>query len=155
MNILQASEKYLREIMKIQVLCYANEFIESEEVIKNIINFQKSMVVQQKTDGKIIGYILAHPWNDLNIPPKLNTMITCKNGCDIFIHDLAIHPEFQNQGIGRELFTNLSFQNKQVGFSLVAIQNSLTFWSKFGFKQIGLASDDYGKNAVHMSFGKM
>ena len=56
---------------------------------------------------------------------------------------LAIHPEFQSQGLGKLLLSNLLFEAKQKSLERATLEvaesnlKALNLYSKFGFKEAG------------------
>lgn len=55
---------------------------------------------------------------------------------DGYICDLAIHPDYQQQGIGRELLRRLIESNRQVQFVLRASQIAKEYYAHVGWKAI-------------------
>lgn len=85
-------------------------------------------------DGAM-GYVLSHPWT-LAAPPALNAPLgTIPHEPDIFyIHDLALLPQARGTGAaGRIVRTLIEIAQPYPAMSLVAVNGSIPFWSRFGF----------------------
>jgi len=74
----------------------------------------------------------------------------------LFIHDLAVSKRVAGMGVGKKMVTHLLEKAQAQGFRcalLVAVQNSVPFWHKFGFAQVSVdtANASYGADAQVMS----
>lgn len=146
MEILPATTFYLDSILDIQKLCYSTDLIESNHVFKSILDLNQSWIAL--IGNKVIGYMLVHPWSQDHIP-FLNQVLCMESSESSFIHDLSVHPDYRNIGVATMLVQKtLNSKNR---ISLVAVQNSSPFWSKFGFHNIKREiPPGYGKDAVYM-----
>ena len=82
-----------------------------------------------RIDGKIVGFILAIP-------------LTRELGQELFVSSIAILPEFQNQGIGKQLWDKMeSFgkENKFVAIRLLTNPHlkSFDWYKEMGFEESG------------------
>lgn len=87
--------------------------------------------------GQASGYVLSHPWR-LGALPELNALLgAIPAGADSFyIHDLALLPQARGAGAAGAIIAELTAQARGEGFatmSLVAVNNSLAFWTGQGF----------------------
>ena len=90
----------------------------------------------------IVGYVFSFPL-EKNIdsiasfleshPLSLQPTATC-----YFIHDMAVHPDFQRKGLGTKMFSVLS-KNLKVGefeqWRLISVEDSTGFWKICGFRR--------------------
>lgn len=145
LEILPATTFYLNSILDIQKLCYSTDLIESSLVFKSILDLNQSWIAL--IGNKVIGYMLVHPWSHNHIP-ILNQTLCIGSSESSFIHDLSVHPDYRNTGVATALVQKASKDK----VSLVAVQNSSPFWSKFGFHcRPCEIPPGYGKDAVYMS----
>lgn len=82
-----------------------------------------------EVDGKMIGILLAFP-------------LTKVNGTELFIDILAVRPEYQNQGIGKELWKIGEQYIKDHGLVGICLQanpklKSFVWYKRMGLKQSG------------------
>ena len=150
-NILQAKETHVDEIYNIQIAVYEPCLWESKATIQNVINANSSIVVVQ--GSKIVAYVLAHFIQ--HDPPLLDTLIDCNTTSTFFIHDMCVHTSHQRHGIGQLMFMYiLNMLNNTVKVvKLVALQNSITYWKKWKFKECDTSDDIrecYGDHAKVM-----
>jgi len=152
MSINLITENSWDDIVKIQKEAYTDIAPEDVNILKNKWHSSpQTCAVYSDHKGKVIAYLLAHPWAR-ETPPKLNEKISVTYSSTLFIHDLALALEGRGKNIGKKLVQNL-IDNAQsesfVKILLVAVQNSTSFWAKFGF--INMPSEEicvsYGKNA--------
>lgn len=155
MSISLIIENSWDDIVKIQEEAYTDIPPEDVNILKSKwYSSPKTCAVYSDNKGKVLGYLLAHPWAS-EIPPKLNEKIPVTNSSTLFIHDLALALEGRGKNIGKELVENL-IDNAQtqnfVKILLVAVQSSTGFWAKFGF--LNMPSEktcsSYGENAQLM-----
>ena len=85
-------------------------------------------------DGAL-GYVLSHPWT-LAAPPALNSPLGSLPGVPdtFYIHDLALLPATRGTGVARKIVEILiGTASPYSTMSLVAVNGSAPFWSRFGF----------------------
>ncbi len=118
-------------IFEIQNQVYSGSLQENEKVIESILNYKMSHVLE--IESTPIGYILVHPWSNLEVPPTLNTIIPqdIDSSC-LFIHDLCILEQYRKKGYSK-LLLDASIKDSAY-VSLVSVNNSVSFWKKQGFQ---------------------
>lgn len=82
-----------------------------------------------------IGYVLSHPWR-LGTVPALNARLgAIPEAPDTFyIHDLALLPAARGSGAASAIVeTLIEVARPYRSMSLVAVNDSVAFWSRFGF----------------------
>ncbi|MBU2533699.1 MAG: GNAT family N-acetyltransferase, partial [Alphaproteobacteria bacterium] len=86
---------------------------------------------------RIAGYVLSHPWRHGDTP-ALNTLIgRLPDGADTYyIHDIALLPLARKIGAASQMVESLIKHAAASGYqsvSLVAVNRSEAFWTRFGF----------------------
>ncbi|MEP1209089.1 MAG: GNAT family N-acetyltransferase [Rhizobiaceae bacterium] len=72
----------------------------------------------------------------------------------LFVENIAIHPDFQNQGIAKRVFAVLVERSKRIGHSAIELYTNemmtenLTFYPKLGFRETDRRSEA-GFNRVY------
>lgn len=89
-------------------------------------------------DGVPSGYVLSHPWRFMALPP-LNSLLGAipEDADTYYLHDLALLPTARGTGAAAMIVGNMLRHAKAAGFanvSLVAVNGSLPFWYKHGFR---------------------
>jgi len=86
-------------------------------------NFLLSLVAEIK--GKIVGHILFYPIKIKNKKEE-HTVLS--------LAPMAVHPEFQNNGIGRKLVNRGLKIARELGFGAVIVVGHPNYYPRFGFK---------------------
>jgi len=89
-------------------------------------------------NGHLSGYAISHPWLQGN-PPPLNSLLgdLPAKPTSYLVHDLAILPESRGRGAGEILIALLIQEARSrnlTTLSLVAVNNSVPFWTRHGFQ---------------------
>lgn len=89
-------------------------------------------------DGVPSGYILSHPWRFMALP-ALNSLLGAipEDADTYYLHDLALLPAARGTGAAAMIVGSMLRHAKAAGFanvSLVAVNGSLPFWYKHGFR---------------------
>ena len=142
-------------IMRIQEDSYFAIEPEPVSVLQSKWIFSKETCFILEEDSEILGYCLAHPWEDNDAPPLYSESLTGSHFTCIFIHDLSVTPRARNRGIGLMAFHYLkeyAIKNKFHFLSLVAIQGAENFWHKLGFQPANIDKSlvSYGETSVYM-----
>ncbi|NTS78477.1 GNAT family N-acetyltransferase [Catenovulum sp. SM1970] len=156
MPISPIEAKHWNNILEIQHASYQEIGAEKLTVLKSKNEASPDTCFVSLSDtGLVNGYLLAHPWRGLSPPKLFKPLPDIKTSEYLYLHDMAIKPEFKGKGIGRSLALKLFEVAKNKGVNcvnLVAVQGAETFWLRMGFKpvkDVNLCSS-YGKDAVLM-----
>ena len=108
----------------------------------------------------IAGYCFSHPWRK-GAPPSLDRLLgeLPRDADSYFIHDLTLDASMRRKNLAASLVADLvrEAENAKLShMSLVAVNNSSPFWSRFGFRPTPdatiqeAAREKYDGGAVHM-----
>jgi ribosomal protein S18 acetylase RimI-like enzyme len=143
----------LDNILKIQYKCYPSYLHEDGSVFVSIILQSKLCYVLTK-NNIIIGYILAHLWDNIDNPPTLHDTIPYAKGKYCFIHDMCIDPDMQHKGYGNKLLKHLYLNtNYTEKYIIIAVNNAHVFWEKQGYVYKTITKEKietYGEGAYYM-----
>ncbi len=93
---------------------------------------------------RVTGYLLSHPWHIGDVP-ALNSLLGAipAQARSWYLHDLALLPEVRGSGAAssgvREL-VRLAQLHGSVEMALVAVNDSVAFWRRLGFREMHDAS---------------
>lgn len=95
-------------------------------------------------DGKPSGYVLSHPWR-LHTLPDLNALLGAipDDADTYYLHDLALLPAARGTGAAAMIVGDILRHARAAGLpgvSLVAVNGSLPFWYKHGFRAVEVAA---------------
>jgi GNAT superfamily N-acetyltransferase len=124
-------------IMAIQAQCYVELTPESLGVMQSKWRASPTSCLVFEQQGRVLAYALVHPWQRGDAP-SLETDISGQINANCwYLHDMAITPNAQGMGIGKQLFIYMVNQAKALavnGIGLVAVQGAQTYWQPQGFK---------------------
>lgn len=163
-QITNANPTDLAQIARIQAACYGADFIEDSQAFAAKLHASPDTCWLAHIEQQAIGYLVSVPVS-LNTLPTLNAA-SFEMALDadlLYLHDLAIHPDFRASGAGKQLIqhfkqyaqhtTHFNFK----GMLLIAVQDSATYWQRHGFEQLNELSDflaqkvaSFGDDAVLM-----
>jgi len=90
--------------------------------------------------GEPSGYLIAHPWRLLTLPPLNSLLGALPTDPDTFyLHDLALLPSARGTGAARRIVQRQVVHARCEGFgclSLVAVNRSEDFWRRQGFMPV-------------------
>jgi len=156
MSISTIKENFWEGIIKIQKEAYTEIPPEDVSILKSKwLSSPKTCAVYLNRENMVLAYLLAHPWAS-ETPPKLNEKSPISVSLNLYLHDLALADSARGKGIAKKLVENLIYNAKVQGFEkilLVAVQNSIGFWGKFGFLNVPnvVICSSYGDNAQLMA----
>ncbi|MCO4203907.1 GNAT family N-acetyltransferase [Aeromonas taiwanensis] len=142
-------------IMAIQRECYHLLEPEPLEVMQNKSELAPASCWVAERRGRVLGYLLCHPWRAHQPPPLSVPMEALAGRDEFYLHDLAVSGEARGLGLGRRLLAKaLDFASRE-GYrhaGLVAVQDAPAFWRKQGFlvAETRKSLAEYGDGAVYM-----
>lgn len=150
----------LPAILDIQAVCYTTITPESEASLSAKLRASPRTCFIAEQNGKAVGYLISLPW-DRHQPPELDARQChppAQPNC-LYLHDLAVAPAARKSGAGRALtaafFKALDTLQLPCA-SLIAIQGSGSYWSRYGFRPAPLTAQlknilaKYGRDAGYM-----
>lgn len=146
-------------LMAIQHEAYVPDFYEEWSVFLNKLRLYPAGCWVCTVGEKVVAYLFSHPSEYLD-PPALNrAMEKLPESPDCYyIHDAAIRPTHQGQGIGALLCAKaveIATAGRFTQMALIAVQGSNGYWDKRGFSAVQIPEIDaklrtYSANAVYM-----
>lgn len=88
-------------------------------------------------DGRIIGYLISHPWRRAD-PPALDAVLGAipVDADTYYLHDIALLPAARGTGAGTAATAFVAEQAARAGFgdvTLIAVNGADSFWAAQGF----------------------
>lgn len=131
-----ARSRDLDAIMRIQEASYSSELVESRDVFESML---RTSWVAEDDGERVLGFLLAHPWHDLENPPRLHRPVNdALPAACYFLHDLSVDPRHRGRGIASLLVRRSLEAFPDLPLCLVAVNGTAqTFWKpKHGFEKI-------------------
>lgn len=143
------------DIVDIQKYVYHADMVESFEIFDHIIAYNMSFVLT--CDGKVVGFLLAHPTVPKYAHFLHRHMFIPADGLasnTLFIHDMSILPDYHKCRHGTRLFHAFITEFSGWDVDLISVNGTLGFWQKQGFEPVdGILNDghyeNYGTTDMH------
>lgn len=109
----------------VEILKLNNQYsfpeVDGPEAMKRVKTCSAAVFLVCEIDGKVVGVVRGN-----------------YDGSRAIIHQLSVHPEYQRRGIGTALVDEIVKRFRQMGaptVSATALEESLLFWQKVGFRK--------------------
>jgi GNAT superfamily N-acetyltransferase len=144
----------MKQVLAVQSGAYIHELIEGEATFLAKLALFPSGCWGVPDGTNLAGYVFSHPWRSDELVPLDHALTTLPDTPDsYYIHDLAVAPSHRGRRVSALLLERVFSVAKQCGlsrFSLVAVQNSETFWEHWGFRTVARVPYGAGLTASHM-----
>ncbi|MBK1790137.1 GNAT family N-acetyltransferase [Persicirhabdus sediminis] len=143
-------------IERIQRLCFKDVGAEEIDVLAHKWHENPDACCVCTDDlGRVLGYVLAHPWEQGSAPKMHEFTDFPGDGDTFYIHDMAVCPKARNMGVAQHLLdycNNYAASHSYKRISLVAVQDAPDYWSKKGFTPAQCNADlsGYGSRPCYM-----
>ena len=154
-EIVRIGLEHLDGILRVQERAYSPQFHEKAETFVSKIKFSPKTCYGIISNGVLCAYGISFPWSSNTSVPlntKLNDVVKIID--TMHIHDISVDPDYRGHGFADILFQRIAhdaFMDNLESISLVAVQDSSSFWQRFGFEVVNQNVDDYGTEAKKMS----
>ncbi|MFJ6025200.1 GNAT family N-acetyltransferase [Brevundimonas sp. NPDC092305] len=145
-------------VVRVAALGFPDHF-EDRACFENRLTLNPSGCSVLAGKAGVVGYLIAYPWRDGEIPP-LNTWIEAlpSDADRLYLHDLALDPAIRGGGHAATAIERLVGQARKDGWpaiSLVAVNDAAPFWARHRFEVVespALAARlaSYGPDARYM-----
>lgn len=147
-------------LLAVQRTCYGDDYIEGAELYASRLACpaQCSLVIEDQ--GRLCAYLAAYDSAQGKVTPLHGDFEASDSPDTLYLHDMAVLPEFAGQGLAQALLMSLWRAAARRGLSqsaLVAVQGSQGFWERRGYAAHPLPDAKqwqrlatYGAGAVYM-----
>lgn len=137
-RLMQSSD--LPAVVKLQDRCYSAELFEPAELVKRrYLAFPQSCWVATYQD-KLWGYLFCYPSLLGKVNPLAADFSPVAQADCLYLHDMAVSSDARGQGVAQQLLAAAEQHAQQLSLSaltLVAVQNSASYWQQRGFSPVG------------------
>ncbi len=147
-NIRQVNKHDVGGCYKTESACYTSDGATRDKILKRIKLFPEGFLVAE-SEGEIIGLINSASTDKEDITEDaLKDMVGhIKDGRNMVIFSLAILPEFQGNGISKQLmarFMEVSKSLKKEKILLICKSDVISYYQNFGFLYGGKSKSQHG-----------
>jgi ribosomal protein S18 acetylase RimI-like enzyme len=147
-NIRQVNKNDVDGCYRIESTCYTSDGATREKMLKRVMLFSEGFLIAE-SKGKIIGFVNSASTDKEDIADEeFKDMVGhVKEGKNIVVFSLAVLPEFQGNGISKQLmarFVEVSKGLKKEKILLICKSDLITYYKNFGFLYGGKSKSQYG-----------
>ena len=147
-NIRQVNKNDVDSCYRTEFTCYTSDGATREKVLKRIMFFPEGFLVAE-SKGKIIGLINSASTDKEEITDEeFKDMVGhVKEGGNMVVFSLAVLPEFQGNGISKQLmarFIEVSKGLKKEKILLICKSDLIPYYQSFGFLYSGKSKSQHG-----------
>ena len=147
-------------LLQVQRACYGDEYVEGSEVFARRIASAANCSLVLEREGSVCAYLAAYRSRSGKVTPLHGDFEAVSAPDTLYLHDMAVHPDFVGQGLAHALLQRMRDLAKDAALpysGLVSVQGSQAYWTRQGYElhelrdpqqQASLAS--YGEDAVYM-----
>ncbi len=155
-NIRHADKHDVNGCYKTESACYTTEGATKEKIQKRILLYPEGFLIAESM-GRIMGLINGAATDKEDITDeKLKDMVGhTKDGRNMVIFSLAVLPEFQGNGISKQLmsrFIEVSTDLKKEKILLICKSGLVPYYQNYGFLYGGKSKSKHGGFEWHEMF---
>lgn len=149
LSIRPAAMSDLDRCAEIEGACFPEEQAASRESIKNRLSAYAGHILLGERNGITVGYAMGPVIDVPAIADEMFADVSCHNPAGPYqsVFSLAVHPDWQKRGYGRQLLNALidlaRTENRQA-VTLTCLQEKIAYYESFGFVNQGIASSVHG-----------
>lgn len=139
------------EAVRIEQICFPPNEACSEEHMKARIEAAPDcfLVAIDRATGKMAGFLNGIATNEMNFRDEFftNSKTHTPDGANIMLLGLDVLPDYQKQGLGKELVFNYcrrEEEKKRKRLVLTCHTEKIKMYQKLGFRDIGVSASKWG-----------
>ena len=133
----------------IEAACFPPEQAASLQAMENRIAAYPRHVLLGELAGEVVGFVMGPVIDQPTIVDEMFADVSCHrdDGPYQSVFSLAVHPDFQRRGYGRQLLDALILQARRenrLAVTLTCREHKVAYYESFGFKNLGVAASVHG-----------
>ncbi len=122
----------LRELISVFSLAFESEYKVEDAYLGKMLESSTTLVLGAMEDEKIVGGLVAIE------------MLPIHGAKEFYIYDIAVHPEYQQKGIGKKLMASLKEEAKMRGVETIFVEaesedtGAVAFYRKIGGEEVAV-----------------
>lgn len=141
----------MASVLEIQSCCYDKTKLESEQSFLAKLRASPTSCFVALVPNRLAGYLVAVPAEAGSPPPLNGPSYSVSPAADaLYLHDLSVHPAARGAGVSVALIEAYfqAFEQLKAQFvCLTAVNDSTSFWERYGFQ----VAAPTGSAAGHMA----
>jgi aminoglycoside 3-N-acetyltransferase I len=122
----------VKALVSVLALTFEQEYIVTDEYLLKMLEDDKMLILGVARDTKIVGGLVAME------------MIPIHGSKEFYIYDIAVHPEYQKQGLGKALIEHLKLEAKKRGIETIFVEaesedeGAVAFYQALGGEEVSV-----------------
>jgi aminoglycoside 3-N-acetyltransferase I len=122
----------VKALVSVFALTFEQEYSVTDEYLSKMLEDDKTLILGAFIDTKIVGGLVA-----MEMMPIHGTK-------EFFIYDIAVHPEYQKQGLGKALIEHLKLEAKKRGIETIFVEaesedgGAVAFYRALGGEEVSV-----------------
>ncbi len=123
----------LKDLISVFSLAFESDYSVSHEYLERIFENNTIIFLGAFLEQKIVGGLVAFEMTPIH------------GNKELYIYDIAVHPEYQKQGIGTRLIESLKAEAKLRGISTIFVEaesndvDAVSFYRRIGGEEISVS----------------
>ncbi len=126
----------VQQVLHIQAQCYRPLTLEGETTIRARLDSAPDSAWVAEDDAGVCAYLVAYRSMVGKVTPLDGLFAPAHAADSLYLHDLAVSPRVNGQGVGPALVACAWESAQEQGLthsSLVSVQDSRAFWARLGY----------------------
>lgn len=100
----------VQNLVEVFTLAFEQKYTVTDEYLTNMLNDDKTLMLGLYRNNDIVGGLVAFE------------MMAIHGTKELYIYDIAVHPEHQKQGFGRALMEHLKKEAKKMNVQMIFVE---------------------------------
>ena len=147
--IRRAQPEDAQRCAQIEAACFPPEQAATLRAMEERIAAYPNCLLLGELAGEVVGFAMGPVIDQPTIVDEMFADTSChrENGPYQSVFSLAVHPDFQRRGYGRQLLNALILQARRehrLAVTLTCREHKVAYYESFGFKNLGVAASVHG-----------
>jgi aminoglycoside 3-N-acetyltransferase I len=122
----------MKALVSVCTLAFEQEYTVTDQYLSNMLEDDKTLILGAFRDTEIVGGLVA-----MEMMPIHGTK-------EFYIYDIAVHPEYQKQGLGKALLEHLKLEAKKRGIETIFVEaesedeGAVAFYRALGGEEVSV-----------------
>lgn len=122
----------LRELVSVCSVAFESEYIVTDEYLETMLDNSDCLILGALADERVVGGLIAFE------------LLPIHGEREMYLYDIAVHPQYQRHGIGKRLMQQLKKEAKIRGVKTIFVEaesedvGAVAFYRSIGGEEVGV-----------------